>query len=261
MRLDLALISLPASLAHRSANIQAMDDACREAAKGGAQLAVFPELSITGYENAKRAYERAMPSEEARKICHAMAQKHGLAVMAGFVEQEKESHFLSHILVREDGSMGVYRKTHLAPPEQPLFKPGVSLPLFELNGFKIGVLLCYDAHFPLAFHHMAAGGADVILIPHASPRGTSQEKLTSWMRHLPARAFDNSVWIAALNPSGTNEAGLTFPPLAFSVNPSGYMEGEPLLCEGIYHTTITKDALRTVRSHPMRYFFPNTRVW
>ncbi|MCG8471074.1 MAG: nitrilase [Desulfobacterales bacterium] len=259
MALNLALISLPASLTDQSLNIHNMKKACAQASKGGAQLAVFPELSVTGYENTKAAYERALTQKEMAEICLPIAKKHELAVMAGFVEKKEKKVYLSHMLARKDGRFGVYRKTHLAPPEKPLFNPGDTLPLFELHGFKIGILLCYDAHFPLAFHHMAQHGADLIVIPHASPRGESKEKMASWMRHLPARAFDNSLWVAAVNPSGTNEAGLSFAPLTLLVNPSGHLEGEPSTSRGVQIVSVTQKALTDVRSHRMRYFLPNTR--
>ncbi len=71
----------------------------------------------------------------------------------------------------------------------------------------MGIQLCYDAHFPELSTRMAVNGADIIFMPHASPRGTPSQKLTSWLRHLTARAFDNGVFIVACNQNGDNQKG------------------------------------------------------
>ncbi len=58
---------------------------------------------------------------------------------------------------------------------------------------------------------MAVKGAEILFLPHASPRGLAIDKHRSWMRHLTARAFDNSVFVVACNQTGYNGKGLTFP--------------------------------------------------
>jgi N-carbamoylputrescine amidase len=107
---------------------------------------------------------------------------------------------------------------------------------------------------------MALDGAEVIFMPHASPRGTPGEKRDSWMRHLPARAFDNAVFIVACNQTGDNGAGLAFPGLAVAIGPDGRViaataDGQ----EGLLVADLDAERLAAVRSHPMRYFLPNRR--
>jgi N-carbamoylputrescine amidase len=101
----------------------------------------------------------------------------------------------------------------------------------------------------------------VIFIPHASPRGTSQEKFDSWVRHLRARAFDNGLYIAAVNQAGDNEKGLIFPGLCLFIGPDGNIIYKSIDgSEGVHIVTIDKNILKAVRSHPMRYFLPNRRT-
>ena len=259
--LRLALATLPATLSCPASNMEAMQHCCHRASRAKADLLLLPELSLTGYGNGPETPKRAITEHQALDLLTEACGNYPLAILAGFTEQQSNGAlFASHIARLPDGSHTTYRKLHLAPPEQEIYTQGDHLPLFTFKGFTMGMLLCYDAHFPLAFHRMAERGADLILIPHASPRGTSQEKFDSWMRHLPARAFDNSVWVAAVNQCGRNEAGLYFPPLAMVIDPSGHLNDPPRLTQGLFITNISQEKLACVRTHPMRHFLPNTRT-
>jgi N-carbamoylputrescine amidase len=108
---------------------------------------------------------------------------------------------------------------------------------------------------------MAASGVEVIFLPHASPRGDAQTKHQSWMRHLSARAFDNSTFIVACNQIGDNGGGLQFPGNAVVIDPSGIaVENRLEDSEGLLLADLKASALQRVRNHPMRYFFPNRRT-
>jgi N-carbamoylputrescine amidase len=125
---------------------------------------------------------------------------------------------------------------------------------------KLGIQLCYDAHFPELSTRMAVEGADIIFFPHASPRGTPQEKLDSWLRHLTARAFDNGVFIVACNQVGKNHKGLEFPGLAVAIGPSGIiLESKTTDREDMLVADLKSADLSNVRDHKMRYFLPNRR--
>jgi N-carbamoylputrescine amidase len=124
----------------------------------------------------------------------------------------------------------------------------------------LGIQLCYDAHFPELTTRMAVDGADIIFMPHASPRGTPQKKLDSWMRHLSARAFDNGIYIVACNQVGKNQMGLGFPGLAVAIGPSGnILKDKTTDREGVLITDLKAEELSAVRDHRMRYFLPNRR--
>ena len=156
--------------------------------------------------------------------------------------------------------LGSYRKIHIAPPERNIFSSGNNIPLFEIHSVKFGVQLCYDAHFPELSTCMAVEGADIIFLPHASPRGTPDEKFNSWMRHLTARAFDNGLYIIACNQAGNNQSGLQFPGVAVVIGPEGYVIDKQLSDkDGILVADLKSEDLKAVRDHRMRYFLPNRR--
>ena len=243
-------------------NLSAMKEAVRRAAGGGAALVCFPELNITGYCNRPEMAAAAL-SLSGPEVASAsrMARTHDIVVLAGLAEKgERGQVFASHLVLTPDGDIGVYRKVHVAPPERSTFAAGSEIPVFDAAGIRFGIQLCYDAHFPELSAVMTAKGAEVIFLPHASPRGDAEQKHDSWMRHLPARAFDNSVFIIAFNQSGENCNGLTFAGNHVVIAPSGEVIGKDLSGkEGIHFADLKADDLKSVRCHEMRYFFPNRR--
>ncbi len=247
---------------HTRENLERMDGWVAAARRVGAGIVCFPELNITGYGVDPGIHEAAelLPGEAGRSLL-AMAARHQAVILAGLVEKGADGKvFASHLVVGPQGPIGVYRKLHIAPPEKSIFDAGQAAPVFDAAGIRFGIQLCYDAHFPELATRMALDGAEVIFMPHASPRGTPGEKRDSWMRHLPARAFDNAVFIVACNQTGDNGAGLAFPGLAVAIGPDGRViaataDGQ----EGLLVADLDAERLAAVRSHPMRYFLPNRR--
>ena len=232
------------------------------AQKEGAAVVCFPEMNVTGYSSLEIIKEAAepVPGPVTDELLQLAATEQ-IIILAGIAERGAEGRiFASHLVVKPDGSISVYRKLHIAPPEQSVFTAGDTLPLFEAQGVTFGIQLCYDAHFPELATYMATQGADLIFMPHASPRGNPEEKYRSWRRHLPARAYDNSLFIVACNQTGKNHRGLEFPGIAVIIGPSGEVINKDLSGrEGIIIADLKAKDLNRVRNHRMRYFLPHRR--
>ena len=228
----------------------------------GADLVCFPELNVTGYSTdpVMKEYAESIPGKISRQL-EQMARDSEIVILAGMAEKDRKGRiYASHLAATPQGIAGVYRKLHIAPPEEAVFSPGNQVPLINISGLKFGLQLCYDAHFPELSTRMAVDGADIIIMPHASPRGTPQVKFNSWMRHMTARAFDNGVFIVACNQVGENQKGLEFPGLAVVIGPSGnVLEGNTTDREDMLVTVLKSDDLSNVRNHKMKYFLPNRR--
>ncbi len=233
-----------------------------QAHKQAVDVVCFPELNLTGYSNRDDIRHQAL-SADGREIKSLveLADDLDIALLVGFAERDRDGViYVSHMVITPHGQTAVYRKIHLAPPETDHFNPGESLPLFRWSGMCFGIQLCYDAHFPELSTIMAEAQADVIFIPHASPRGQAFAKHQSWMRHLPARAFDNGLFVVACNQTGDNQNGLTFPGNAVVFSPSGEIIDTRLSGEsGMLIADLKADQIHHVRSHRMRYFLPNRR--
>jgi len=243
-------------------NINALVKRVKEAKKKDATLICFPEMNITGYSTRKKIVDSAqfVPGSVTGELAE-LAEKENIVILAGLAEKDKKGRiFAGHLVVTPQGLSGVYRKLHIAPPEQKIFSPGRHIPLFEAHGVRFGIQLCYDAHFPELSTRMALNGADIIFFPHASPRGTHEEKYISWMRHLTARAYDNSVFVVACNQAGENKKGLNFPGIALVIDPSGNVIAKDLSGkENMIVVDLKSDDLTKVKNHKMRFFLPNRR--
>jgi len=259
----IAVVVSNARVGQTAENLSKIARWVEKAAAEGAAIVCFPEMQITGYHIDAEIEALAQPVPGPASRClEDLAHRHDLTILAGLAEAGASgSVYATHLVVEPDGLAGIYRKLHLGPPEKAVYTPGNDIPMFSAGGdFRFGLQLCYDTHFPELATAMALNGADAIFIPHASPGGTSAAKLASWMRHLPARAFDNGIFVIACNQTGENGRGLSFPGAGLVIGPSGevldsYTGGD----ETRMLVDLKADDLKAVRSHRMRYFLPNRR--
>ncbi len=260
--LHLALAAVRQTVGAVSTNLERTLHWAEKARGKGADLVCFPELNLTGYSvrTSLRPFAQPVPGP-ATEALQAAADRLDLAIVAGMAEADPGGKvFASQVLVRPGRAPAVYRKLHVAPPEREAFRPGDAAPTFGYRGVRIGIQLCYDAHFPGLSTRMALEGIDLLLVPHASPRGVPAEKLASWQRHLPARAFDNGIFVAACNPVGDNGDGLEFPGVTVAFGPDGRrLAASCHRNDGLLSVRLEADRLERVRRHPMGYFLPHRR--
>ncbi|MGB5984784.1 MAG: nitrilase-related carbon-nitrogen hydrolase [Desulfobacterales bacterium] len=233
------------------------------AAGQGAALVCFPELNLTGYSTRRELIEpiaQPIPGPLTQHL-EKFSRKFDVVILAGMAETDAQGRiFASHVVISPQGTLGVYRKLHLAPPEKELLTAGEGVPLFDLAGIRLGVQLCYDAHFPELSTAQALAGADIIFIPHASPRGLPEDKRISWERHLPARAFDNGLFVVACNQVGDNGQGLTFPGVILAFDPSGKPIAQATAqSEQMVVVDLRRRVMENLRRHPMAYFLSHRR--
>lgn len=233
-----------------------------EAARKGAEVVCFPELSATGYtlKNVGLIYEELNSSAVIDRLL-AIAKDAHVLLLAGLIEfSSQEGPFITQVIAGPDGLIGRYRKSHLSWNEKGIYKPGQGIEIFSYQGARFGIQLCYEAHFPEISTIMALKGADILFIPHASPRGDAQGKLNSWSRHLTARAFDNGVFVVACNQVGHTEEGFYFPGVAVVIGPDGQvLATQTVRDEAILYATLEAGMLTDVREHRMKYFLPGRR--
>lgn len=246
----------------KAENLARMENFVRQAAGQGMNVVCFPELNISGYslrpESDSLAETIPGPSAEA---VFKMARTYRLLILAGLAEFDVGKRiFISHFAAGPDGLLGIYRKLHLGPPEEGIYQPGNECPVFRYGETIFGMELCFDAHFPELSTILALKGAEVIFIPHASPRESAQEKQTRWLRYLSARAYDNSVFVAACNQVGANESGLSFSGTALILTPRGEVlaankgDGEEMI-----YADLKKADLNSVRENPRGFFLSKRR--
>ena len=232
----IAALQMHAIAGDNEANLGRIVSAAADAAAGGAKLLIVPELAVTGYGAGEDAFEKlASPaSGEVAARLSAIARENGIAIVAGFAEQEGNVTYNSALFTDGLGTNAVYRKSHLyGDYERNAFKPGVPTSVMvELAGVRLGMLICYDVEFPENVRRLALAGADLVVVPTALPKGSSGTFIANHM--IQVRAFENQVFVAYINHCGADD-NFTYAGLSRIAAPDGRLlaegpaEGETLL--------------------------------
>lgn len=204
IRVALAQIECP--VGNTKLSIEKHRRAAVQAAGAGARIVCFPETSLSGYPTTDALpQELAQPLDgELGQAMAALSAETGILVLAGMVERDRSGVlYNTQLVAAPTGLIGGYRKTHVGCSEIHRFSHGYELPVFDYEGIRFGIQICYDNHFPEASRTLALRGAEVIFCPYGSPGPCTEEglagKRSRWMRYLPARAFDNSVYLVVVN--------------------------------------------------------------
>lgn len=257
----IAAVCMTSLLGEIEGNLRKTARFVEEASSRGAEIVCFPELSLCGYtlQDPGRCCAPSRREAIVREV-EGLARERNVLILAGLVETEGAGNpFISHLVAAPEGSLGLYRKTHLSPQEREVFRPGDDLRTFTHRGITFGIELCYESHFPEITTTLALKGAEIVFLPHASPRGIPSEKLRSWTRHLPGRAYDNSLFVVACNQTG-NSGRNGFPGTALVLDPGGrVIASRAEEAEGLLMADLKANSLAQVRKHRMGYFLPYRR--
>ncbi len=233
----------------------------RRAAEAGARVVCFPEASLTGYPTGDdRPDAIAQPLNG--EVSHALADlsaETGLLILAGLVERDPSGVLYNSMLAAAPtGLLGAYRKTHVANTEIHRFYHGDAFLTFPWGRTTFGVQICYDMHFAEMTRCLALLGAEVIFALYGSPDPCTPaghaSKRTRWLKYLPARAFDNSVYVVAVNQVGHN-GSIEFPGNSIVLNPLGEIvaEARPMV-EDLLVVDLPEATLREKRREALQFF-------
>lgn len=162
-----------------------------------------------------------------------IAKQNDIVILAGLFEKDQDDNlFKAYVCVDKNGLIAKYKKLH--PFINPYLTAGDSYCVFEINGWKCGILICYDNNIIENVRATKLLGADIIFMPHVTMCTPStrpgagfvdpklwhnrEEDPTSlrlefdgmkgraWlMKWLPARAYDNGIYVVFSNPIGMDD--------------------------------------------------------
>ncbi len=227
IRFALAQMALSENL---EANRQKGHEWVKQAAKGGAQIICFTELGLLPFFPQYRAdknffaWAEAIDGPTVKQFGEA-AIRENLHILLNFFERAGAGEYYdSTVLLKANGGavLGPVQMMHIA--EEPCFNekfyywPGNTPPMiFDLDGVKIGVAICYDRHFPEYTRQLVLKGAEIIFTPFA---GLANDPIKMYEIEMQGLAFQHQVFIAAVNRVG-NEPTVEFAGGSFVVDPSG----------------------------------------
>ncbi len=221
-------------------NLSVIEKLSKQASVSGADVIAFHECSITGYafvrklshEQLSNLAER-IPDGDSTKRLQEIASRHNITILAGLFEKDSNGTLgKAYICVDKNGLVANHHKLH--PFIHPDLVPGDHYTIFELNGWKCGILICYDNNVIENVRATKLLGADIIFMPHvtmctpstrpgagfvdpllwlnreADPTSLRLEfdgmKGRAWlMKWLPARAYDNGIYAIFSNAIGMDD--------------------------------------------------------
>lgn len=234
--LNLAVAQFEPKDGDKTYNLSIIRNLTEKAKSRGADLITFHEMSITAYTftkdlNIEEITDLAeeVPNGKSTLELINISQEFDIPILAGLVEKEKGNIYNTYICVTKGGVVAKYRKIH--PFISKYISQGNEYCIFDLLGWKCGILICYDNNVIENVRATSLLGADLIFAPHvtgctpsampgrdyvadkfwqnreADPVSLRLEfdgpKGRRWlMRWLPARAYDNGVYYAFTNPIG-----------------------------------------------------------
>jgi 5-aminopentanamidase len=217
--LKLALYQGPSPQGDTSEAMRRIDDMLSAAALAGARMMVFPELFLPGYNQMQSpAFATQRTGEAWETAFSELTKKHGCGLCIGWAELTQNGIYNAASCFDHAGQKRAhYRKQHLyGPIEKSVFNAGQGDCVFELDGVKTAILICYDVEFAHRVRALREHDVDLILVPTANPIAFG--KVSDVL--VPARANENRVTIAYANYCDA-ENGLTYGGRSVIVGPDG----------------------------------------
>ena len=187
--------SLPGDL---EANLKTAVGLVEEATAGGARVVVLPELFLTGYDpeswsDATCLTLEDVDGERLRPLAAAATRTGAVVVVGAAVRRAAGSpqRTISLLLAGRDGVRVVYDKQHLTDEEKGFFTPGDNGCSIRLDGWELGLGVCFDGNFPEHAAAAAADGAAAYLCPSAYYTGSEHRRDL----YYAARALDNGIYV------------------------------------------------------------------
>ena len=180
-----------------------------QAARGGARIAVFPELFTLGFTMEPEPFAEPLPGPTSEALA-ALSREFGLYLVGSVVEAHAPHPRNAAFVTAPDGTLiAVYRKLHpFSYGEENLhYTGGTDCPLFLVDGIPCGLQICYDLRFPEPFRALTAKGAEVVFVPANWP----VKRIAAWSALLAARAIENQLALCGVNRVGRDPQGLDYP--------------------------------------------------
>ncbi|HEY2998716.1 MAG TPA: NAD+ synthase, partial [Acidimicrobiales bacterium] len=204
-RLRVALCQINTTVGDLDGNVDRVVAALDEAEAAGCDLAVFPELALTGYPPEDLLLKPGFVADNRRALDRVAAATHACAAVVGYVDQGRDLYNAAAVCAGGE-VRATYRKRNLPNyavfDEQRYFAPGSGdSPLVEVGGVRVGVSICEDAFSPNGpIAAQAAGGAELVVNINASPYYAN--RLAERERMLATRASDAACALVYVNQVG-----------------------------------------------------------
>jgi predicted amidohydrolase len=233
--------------------------------KSHTHIICLPELCTTGFDlkNFKTLAER-IPKGSTTDLFRNLAQKHNVHIIASYIEESMGSYYNCGIIINDQGQLLTkYRKIHLFPlkpmEESEYFTSGDNTDIksiVNINGLRVGVLICFDLRYPEVSRRLVLEGVDCIIYLAEFPRPRDDV----WTTLLRARAMENQVFVIGVNRVGADPE-ISFFGKSMVIDPKGKTISSGSDKEEIIMSTLNPELLDSAKQfiptlslrHPDQY--------
>jgi NAD+ synthase (glutamine-hydrolysing) len=221
-----------------------IESARRARADCGADLVLYPELTLCGYPPEDLLFHRGFRRQIEAGLAQLRDELRDTTVMVGFPEYTQTVIYNSAALIAAGEIAAIHRKSELPNytvfDEKRYFHPGTQPTVASVRGFKLGLLVCEDIWEPQAAQMARADGAQLLVVINASPYEIHKQRERE--DKVRARARDVGLPVAYVNLVGGQDE-LVFDGNSFVMDAQGeVVMRAPPFEEGIYACEFARDA-------------------
>ncbi len=207
------------------------------AEKENAILICYPECFLQRYvvhKDLTRELAIDLSSPSFKNILGQFSYINPVLVI-GLIEIDKQRLFNTAVVIKNGQVLGKYRKTNLTTGEHKVFTAGDEFPVFEVDGIKFGINICYDLNFPECAANIAAQDAQLLVCPCNNM--LRRDNAETWkFKHNEIRSrrtVETGLWLLSSDVTGTRDNRISYGPTAV-IDPTGSVVSQlPLGQEGI----------------------------
>ena len=255
--LTVAAVQLNAT-GDKAANIARAGQLVAEAAGRGARLVLLPE-KWTGFGAPEILHACAEGLDDGDSVAamRGWAREHGIHLIGGSITERVDGAdklFNTCVAFDPHGDVAaVYRKIHLFDVdvggrryrESDLEEGGEEIVTVEVDGWSVGLSICYDVRFPELYRILALRGAEVIVVPAAFTAVTGRDH---WELLLRARAVENQAFVVAAGDWGEHPGGKRTYGHSMVVDPWGTILAARPEGDGVVVASLDRERLEEIRT-------------
>lgn len=240
---DLTLVLVQAALAWQepATNRDRLAALIGSAATPGA-LVVLPEMFTTGFTMAPAGVAESMDGESVAWMAD-VARRFGVTLCGSLVIRDGDGFRNRLVWMPPEGRPGHYDKRHLfrMADEHRHYTAGASRAVFDIGGWRVCPLVCYDLRFPVWSRGVNAFDLQLYVANWPAARRSA------WRALLPARGVENQCYVAGVNRIGIDGNGVRYAGDSLAADPLGNLLVDALAGEGAFSVTLDAAALATYR--------------
>lgn len=252
-------------------NVQLAVAMIKTAAQNGAEWILLPEIFSFHGPYSQLDENAEVEGADTFTLLSKLAAELGVCIFAGTMGEtadpslgdetlknsrgERRVHNTMYVFDRQGRLAGKYRKTHLfnlashesvqSYCEPDGYIPGNERVVIELEGWRVGLSICYDLRFPEFFRAMGQSTPlDMIVLPAAFTFQTGKDH---WELLLRARAVENQCYVLASNQCGEHRPGRRSWGHSMIIDPWGHVLSDTGDKPGISYATVSQSEIKAIR--------------